>query len=258
MEFENKVVLITGAGQGIGKATALAFARNGANIAVADKNLGTASNTMNEIKVLEREAIAIEVDVTNSRQVDSMVGQTLKKFAKIDILVNNVGTSKVALLSDLAEEIWDSIMNVNAKSMFLCCKAVAEHMKRQRSGKIVNLSSMAGKTGWRYMSAYCASKFAVIGFTQAIALELAEFGINVNAVCPGVVETALTQAELVDLEKCTGTKKEDIRKEWIKMTPLGRLEKPEDVAKVVLFLCSDGAAFMTGQAINVTGGWEVH
>lgn len=258
MEFENKVALVTGAGQGIGKAIALAFARNGANIIVNDVNIQKATATADEIRALGREALAIKADVSNSEEVNSMVKKALEKFGRIDILVNNAGIMVVGPFTQVTEEQWDRAMNVNVKGVFLCSKAVAEQMKKQGGGKIVNLSSTAGKTGNRFYAPYCASKFAVIGLTQVMAQELAEFGINVNAVCPGAVETAMSASELVLLEKLTGVKAEELEKQWIKQTPLGRLEQPEDVAKVVVFLCSDGAAFMTGQAINVTGGMEVH
>jgi NAD(P)-dependent dehydrogenase (short-subunit alcohol dehydrogenase family) len=159
----------------------------------------------------------------------------------------------------MKEEEWDYNMEVNAKGVFLCSKAVATQMiKRGEGGKIVNIASMAGKRGALYLAHYCASKFAVIGFTKSLALELAEHKINVNAVCPGYVETEMQQRELIWESLLEKTSPEKIKSKYINETPLGRLEQPEDVANVVLFLCESASDFMTGQAINVTGGVEMH
>jgi meso-butanediol dehydrogenase/(S,S)-butanediol dehydrogenase/diacetyl reductase len=184
-----------------------------------------------------------------------MVEATLKEFGSVDILVNNAGVITYANVVDLYETEWDSVMNVNAKGVFLCCKAVAPHMIRNRSGKIVNISSESGKTGERGLAHYCASKFAVIGFTQSLALELAPYNINVNAVCPGMVYTKMW--EYLTKTQDTKTSSEDAFKQAVRdLMPLTRPQTPEDIASAVLFLClSDN---ITGESINVTGGHEMH
>lgn len=257
-ELNNKIAMVTGCGQGIGNAIALELARNGANIVANDLNVVTATATAEEITKLGREALVIKADVTNGEQVKSMVEKAVQKFGRIDILVNNAGIATLGPFIQVTEEEWDKVMSVNAKSVFLCSKFVASQMMKQKEGRIVNISSRSGKTGSKLYAPYTASKFAVIGLTQVMALELGAYGINVNAVCPGIVETSMLAREVAELEKLTGVTADELRKEWLKTIALGRLEKPNDVARVVVFLCSKAASYMTGQAINVTGGREFH
>jgi acetoin reductase-like protein len=257
-ELNNKIAMVTGCGQGIGNAIALELARNGANIVANDLNAVTATATAEEIMKLGREAFVIKADVTNGEQVKSMVEKAIQKFGRIDILVNNAGIATLGPFIQVTEEEWDKVMSANAKSVFLCSKFVAPQMMKQKEGKIVNVSSRSGKTGSKLYAPYTASKFAVIGLTQVMALELGAYGINVNAVCPGIVETSMLAREVAELEKLTGITADELRKEWLKTIALGRLEKPDDVARVVVFLCSRAASYMTGQAINVTGGREFH
>ncbi len=257
--FAGKVAMVTGAGSGIGRGIALGFAREGAAVAVNDINPSSAEQVVEEIINLGGEAMAIVADVTNSEQVQNMVQSILNRFGHIDILVNNAGTGVNKLVIETEEQDWDLVMSVNAKGVFLCSRAVAREMIRlQTRGKIINISSQAGKTGALYQGAYCASKAAVLLFTQVLALELARFGINVNAVCPGVVDTPLLDALCEDLARRSKKSVEDVKKALLRRVPLGRMETPEDVAKVVLFLASEDAGYMTGQAINVTGGMERH
>jgi len=255
----DKIALVTGASKGIGRAIAVAFAKEGANIVVNYfKSEDDANDVVKEINALGRAAMPVRADVSKIDEVKAMVKRVIDEFGRIDMLVNNAGVSTMGLLVDLTEQDWDYNMDVNAKGVFLCCQAVAPHMISQRHGKIINISSMAGKTGARFFSHYCASKFAVIGLTQSLALELAPYGINVNAVCPGYVETDMQRRELVWEAKLRGIGPEEVKKGYVKSVPLGRLEKPEDVANVVLFLASADSDYMTGQAINVTGGIETH
>ncbi len=257
--FEGKVVMITGAARGIGKAVAKAFAEEGAILAITDKDYEQLLKTLEEIQNLSPQSRAYELDVTKENMVKTVVESVIKDFGKIDVLVNNAGVSTMNWFWELTEEEWDFNMNVNAKGVWLVSKYVAPHMMERRRGKIVNVASMAGKLGAPLLAHYSASKFAVVGLTQAMAKELARFGINVNAVCPGFVKTSMQDREVVWEAKLRGIDDpEKVRKEYIEMTPLGRLCYPEDVAKVVRFLASEEADFMTGQAINVTGGVCVH
>ncbi|MFI5449954.1 MAG: SDR family NAD(P)-dependent oxidoreductase [Candidatus Bathyarchaeia archaeon] len=271
MKLLDKTAIVTGAGRGIGRAIAVTLAREGANIVAVDvervqsassqyqdnmlKGYQAALKLAGEIRSMGYRATAVNADITKSAEVEHMVEATLKEFGSVDILVNNAGVITYANVVDLSETEWDSVMNVNAKGVFLCCKAVAPHMIRNRSGKIVNISSESGKTGERGLAHYCASKFAVIGFTQSLALELAPYNINVNAVCPGMVYTKMW--EYLTKTQDTKTSSEDAFKQAVRdLMPLTRPQTPEDIASAVLFLClSDN---ITGESINVTGGHEMH
>lgn len=178
----------------------------------------------------------------------------MQQFGKIGILVNNAGILRIGPVLDLREEEWDAMFNVNVKGFFLFSKAVAKHMTSRRKGKIVNIASEAGMTGEALIVAYCASKFAVVGFTQAFALEMAPYNINVNAVCPTYVDTQLLDYAASEIGKIESRSAEEVKAQWASDVSLGRLATPEDIAKVVLFLTSDDSSFISGQAINVTGG----
>lgn len=257
--MKEKVAIVTGGGSGIGKAICRALATEGSHVVVADINEKAAQETRNELSALGGQYLPLKVDVRSEREVQQMVDETIRKFNRVDILCANAGVSTMNWVVDLTEEEWDYNMDVNAKGVFLCDKHVARQMIKQgQGGKIVNTASMAGKTGAILLAHYCASKFAVIGFTVSLADELAKYKINVNAVCPGFVETSMQERELQWEAKLKGTTPEEIKQSMVKMTPLGRIEKPEDVAKLVVFLASAESDFMTGQAINITGGIEKH
>jgi NAD(P)-dependent dehydrogenase (short-subunit alcohol dehydrogenase family) len=255
MRLENKVAIITGGGRGIGRMIGLTMAREGASVSVVDINAENANETANHIEKENRNAFPLVVDVTIKSQVDAMVTETLKQFGKIDILVNNAGIVAVGPIISMKEKTWDDVMRVNAKSMFLCSQAVLPHMIEQRSGKIINMSSQAGKEGSALTSAYAASKHAVIGFTQSLAKEVGEYNITANAICPGGVETEMLQNEYFLIKaKCAGRDMQDYRDAYINKIPLKRLAKPEEVANAALFLASAEADYITGIALNVAGG----
>jgi len=256
MRLKDKIVIVTGAGSGIGRGIALALAKEGANIVIMDVKEEDAKNTAKEVETLGRQALAVRGDVRSSKDIDAMVQKALDRFGSINILVNNAGVSTMNWMVDLREEEdWDFNMDVNAKGNFLVTRAVAKQMIEQgQGGKIVNIASLAGKIGATLLSHYTASKFAVIGFTKAIALEMAPHKITVNAVCPGLVQTSMQKREIAWESKLRGITEEEVKQGYVKSVPLGRLETPEDVAKVVLFLCSEEADYITGEAISVTGG----
>ncbi|NPV80341.1 MAG: sorbitol-6-phosphate dehydrogenase [Firmicutes bacterium] len=255
--FTGKVAIITGAGQGIGKGIAMRFAREGAKVVVNDIELARATSVAQEIESLGQQAMAIKANVSESAEVRQMVEAVEERFGQIDILVNNAGICKPAFITDLSEEIWDQTIAINLKGTFLCSKTVAEVMIRQRHGRIINMSSKSGKQGGLWLAAYSASKFGIIGLTQSLAMDLAPYGITVNAVCPGVVFTPLWD----DLAKAYAKKlklpEEKVRPYYVEKIPLGRECTPDDVANVVAFLASDEASYLTGQAINVAGGQEM-
>ena len=257
--FSGKVAFVTGAGTGIGKSIAKRLASEGARIVVADLNPDWANSSAEEIsKDNHSETLAKKMDVTSAEEVESVIGEVWKSFGPIDFLVNNAGVSTMNRVVDLSEKEWDFNMNVNAKGVFLVSRAALRRMLAQDYGKdkpkIVNTASMAGKYGAPLLAHYCASKFAVVGFSQSLALELAPYGITVNCVCPGYVQTSMQERELEWEAKLRGMTCDEVKKDYVAHVPLGRLETAEDVANVVAFLCSHDSDYMTGQAINVSGG----
>ncbi|RKX44124.1 MAG: 3-ketoacyl-ACP reductase [Thermotogae bacterium] len=257
--FENQVAMITGAGGGIGRTIAASFAREGAILVLTDVDERALGNLVSSLRKQEVQVVSCRMDVTKEAEVARVVGKILEDVGGVDILVNNAGVSTMNWFWELTEEEWDFNMNVNAKGVWLVTKYVVPHMIRRRKGKIVNIASMAAKIGAPLLAHYSASKFAVVGFTQAAAKELAPYGINVNAVCPGFVKTPMQDREVIWEAQLRGIDDpEKVRDEYIAQTPLGRLCYPEDVASVVLFLASKDADFMTGQAVNVTGGVCTH
>lgn len=243
--LKDKSAVITGAGRGIGQAIALEMARQGADILVNDVNLDNARQVASQIEAIGRRAIAVQADVTAEDQVETMIQSCRECFGKVDILVNNAGIIQTAPVSDIAGADWDRVMAVNLKGVFLCCKATLPLMKEQRSGKIVNIASVAGKRGGGLLgnSCYSASKGGVIAFTKSLAREAGEFGIQVNAVTPAFTDTDMTRGIAPE-------KKEFI----LKMLPLGRVGKPADIAGAVCFLASGMADYITGEIMDVDGG----
>ncbi len=259
LPLKDKVAIVTGSASGIGKGIALRFADEGAHVACFDLNQEGARDTAQEIKNKGREALHFKVDVTNSKEVAEAVKKTFEHFGRIDILVNSAGIIRAHFITDVPEEIWDAIINVNLKGTFLCIREVARYMIQQKSGKIISISSKSGKTGGLWLGAYCASKFGIIGLTQSVSRDLAPYKINVNAICPGNVFST-PMWDLLDKEysRKLGVPPEQVRKLYVEKVPLGRECTVEDVANVAVFLASSYSDYMTGQAINVTGGQEVH
>ena len=258
MELAGQVAIVTGAGRGIGRATALELARLGADIVVAELDRVTAERTAVEVKGLGRRVSVVPTDVTSRTDLKAMVENTRTEFGRIDILVNNAGIYRAALPLDITEEHWDVVMNINARAVFFASQAVLPTMIAQKRGTIISLASMAGKTGSRTNLPYNASKAAVISITKSLALAHAADGIRVNCVCPGFVETDMWTAVTREQSALLGLSPEDFNRQRAAQVPLGRMERPEDVANVIGFLASDRAGYMTGQAINVTGGLVMH
>jgi len=249
--LEERVAIVTGAAAGIGAAIARAFCGEGARVVVADRDSEAAEATAKEIG---HAAIAMRLDVTNEDQVRAVVADTLARFDRIDILVNNAGIMRKAYVKDMAEELWDAVVDVNLKATFLCSKAVLPAMIEARRGRIINIASIAAKVGEPTASAYSAAKFGVIGFTRSLALEVAQYDILVNAICPGPIPTALGQQGWREGAQIEGVDLDRIMARVGSRSPLRRLGSVEQVAKMALFIASDDCDFTTGSAFNVDGG----
>lgn len=244
--FENKVALVTGASFGIGKATAIAFAKRGAKVIIADWVEDNA--TLKEIADFGGAAIFIKCDVSKNSEVMAMMGQALKSYGRLDFAVNNAGVEgSTATTHDCSEENWDKTIGINLKGVWLCMKHEIPLMLKQGKGVIVNIASIAGLVGFPGLPAYVSSKHAVVGLTKTAALEYAKQGIRVNAVCPGVIKTPM-------VDRTTG-KDKTVEKRFEDMEPVGRMGQPEEVAEAILWLCSDASSFVTGHAMAVDGGW---
>jgi 3-oxoacyl-[acyl-carrier protein] reductase len=258
MELQGQVAIVTGGGRGIGRATALELARLGADVVVAELDKAGAERTAGEVAALGRKAFAIGTDVTRRGDLAAMAGRTKAELGRIDVLVNNAGIYRAAAPLDVTEEHWDAIMNINAKAVFFAAQAVLPVMIAQKSGAIVNLASMAGKIGSKTNLPYNASKAAVVSMTKSLALAHAADGIRVNCVCPGFVETDMWSMVARDQGALLGMTPEEFTRQRRAQVPLGRMERPEDVAAVIGFLASPRAGYMTGQALSVDGGLVMH
>jgi NAD(P)-dependent dehydrogenase (short-subunit alcohol dehydrogenase family) len=251
----DRVAIVTGAGHGIGRAIALALAGAGAQVAAADVDAGAAKATADAVAALGARSLALDIDVGDLAAIDRMVGQVLAAFGQIDVLVNNAGVTRRADIMDLTEQDWDRIMRVNAKGVFFCLQRVAREMIPRRRGSIVNVASIAGK-GYAGTSnaIYAASKGSVISLTRTAAQQLARHDINVNAICPGVTVTALSEANVAVRARDEGVSVEEMKRRRNAVIPLGRANEPEDVAALAVFLASPAARNITGQSLNVDGG----
>lgn len=244
MTFEGKVAIVTGGARGIGRAICETLAVKGAQIVVSDLNLDQAQTTANEIsEKFGNKSIALKVNVADTENAREMVDAAITQFGRIDILVNNAGITRDTLIMRMDEKDWDLVLDINLKGAFNCSKAVVRSMLKQRYGRIVNISSVSGLAGQAGQTNYSSSKAGLIGFTKALAREVASRGITVNAVAPGFIPTALT----VDLPA-------DLKEAILKSTPMGRMGTPEEVAQAVAFFASDEASYITGQVLSVDGG----
>lgn len=252
---EVQVALVTGAGQGIGRAIALRLAQDGYDIAVADLRPDAVEQIADEIRTTGRYALPLTVDVTNEADRQGMFERTLEKLGRLDVLVNNAGVQRVADPLSVSDAHWDLVMNVNAKAVYFCCVEALKHMLTSGSGRIVNIASAAGKTAsTAYHPVYNVSKAAVLAMTKTFALTYANQGVRVNAVCPGIIETPMQDVVDREFARVTGQHPEEIRAERLGRIPMGYAGGPQDVASVVSFLVGPDSHYMTGQAINVTGG----
>jgi len=244
MSLQGKIALVTGASRGIGRAIAIGLAEAGADVAINYAgNEQAALETAEAVRAQGRQAITIKADVGDAEQVESMVKQVLEHFGRLDILVNNAGITRDNLLMRMKEEEFDQVINTNLKGVFNCMKAVTRPMMKQRSGRIINISSVVGAVGNPGQTNYVAAKAGVIGMTKSAAKELASRGITVNCVAPGFITTEMTDVL-----------SEETKEQLLKSIPLGRLGQPEDIARIVRVLASDDAAYMTGQTLHVDGG----
>jgi len=244
VRLQNKVAVITGGAQGIGRAVSLAMAREGARVVVADLQTEKAGSVAAEIGSLGGEALAVEVDVSSEASVEKLAERTFTRFGRVDILVNDAGVYLKAPLVDKTEGDWDKTLNVNLGGNFLCARAFVPAMRRQRSGRIISLASSIAHTGAAGFADYAASKAAIIGLVKALARELGPDGITVNAICPGSANT--------DMPRRHRTEEEVMAR--LRATPLGQVLEPEDIAGPIVFLASDAAAYITGQAYNINCG----
>jgi NAD(P)-dependent dehydrogenase (short-subunit alcohol dehydrogenase family) len=250
-----QVAVVTGAGQGIGRAIALRLAQDGMRVVVVDNRPDPAQAVAAEITQAGGEALALTADVTSAADRQRLFDTVWSTYERLDVLVNNAAIQRIALPLDVTEEHYDSIMNVNTRAVFFCCQAALRLMLRQKSGRVINIASAAGKSSSTiYHPVYNVSKAGVISITKTFAHTVASEGILVNAVCPGIVETPMQDLLDGEVSRITGKDPAQIRRERLEKVPLGRVEQPEEVAGVVAFLAGPDAGYMTGQAINVTGG----
>lgn len=243
-DLSGKVAIVTGAARGIGEGIAIELAKSGANVVVSDIISG--ENTVKKIKGLGRKSIYIKTDVSNESDVKNLIDETMKKFGKIDILVNNAGIYRAAPTITVSEEDWEKTIHIDLKGVFLCCREALKHMKRGAS--IINISSIAGISGFNQSAAYCAAKGGVRMLTKSLAVEFGSKGIRVNSVHPGVIETPMTSGLLKDKKMMNAQ---------IARVPLGRIGKPVDIAGPVVFLASDAASYITGEELVADGGWII-
>jgi 3-oxoacyl-[acyl-carrier protein] reductase len=248
MKLNNKTAIVTGSRRGIGRAIALALAKEGANVTVSDISREDCQEVVAEIEKMGRKGLAVKCDVTSTPDVEGLVKKTVDKFGKLDILVNNAGIISYKPFLELTDEDWDKILGVNLKGQFLCARAAAKEMIKNKWGRIVNIASISsGGCGIAFplIAHYTASKGGVMALTEALALELTPRGINVNAICPGAIDTDMTK----------GAKESGQLEPLLLRIPKGRLGKPEEIANLAVFLASEEASYITGAAIVVDGGW---
>ncbi|WP_019703103.1 SDR family NAD(P)-dependent oxidoreductase [Paracidovorax oryzae] len=256
LPLAGKTAVVTGGARGIGKGIVLELARAGADVLIADLLEDAMQSTAAEVQALSRRALARRVDVTDAAQVQAMVDQAVSELGGLDILVNCAGVISIHPVAELSERDWDFVMDVNAKGTFLGCRAALGPMRARRSGRIVNVASIAGKEGFPNLAHYSASKFAVVGFTNALAKEVAQEGITVNAICPGIVRTYMWD-RLSDEWKNEGESVEDSwARHQLTLIPQGRAQTPQDMGRLALFFATMDN--VTGQSVNVDGGFTFH
>lgn len=245
-DLTGKIAVVTGGSRGIGRAIALEFAKHGADVVIADVLIRESEQTCAEILELGRQAIVVKTDVSRKREVERLIRRTIVKFGRIDILVNNAGIYRTGAVEGLSEAEWDSVIDINLKGYFLCSQAAGKEMIKQKSGNIINISSVAGLGGFANSEAYCSSKAGIILLTKSLAVDWAKHNIRVNAICPGAIKTAMTDPLMKD---------KAFQQMIAQRTPLGRVGRPGEIASGALFLASKASSYVTGQAIAIDGGW---
>ncbi|MBS4178805.1 SDR family NAD(P)-dependent oxidoreductase [Lederbergia citrea] len=255
MLLQDKVAIVTGGNRGIGREIAIGFAEEGASIILVGRSKELLKKVENELLTKNSQVISIACDVTVEKEVNKMVETTMKRFGRIDILVNNAGSSgPTVAIENLEANDWDNVINSNLKSAFLCSKEVIPYMKKNGSGRIINMSSISGKRPLQFRSGYCASKMGIIGFTRTIATELGPYNITVNSICPGFVEGERVQAVISNQASVRGISKKEVEKEYKQASPLYRFTTPGDISATAVFLASDYAIGITGEDVNVSSG----
>ena len=257
-KLRGKVAVVTGGGGGIGRAICNALADEGAPVAVCDARMDAARAVADEVRSRGGIADAWLFDVSNRAAVEKAVDAIEDAFGELDIWVNNAGISRIVPFLDCSDETWDLTLSVNLKCAFIGCQAAIRRMLPRKRGAVINMSSQSGKTGNSHYAAYCASKFGVIGLTQSLAVEFARSGIRINAICPGVVFTSLWDGMVDDYARKRNLQPQEVRPYMESKIPMGRLCTPEDVARAVIFLASEDAAYITGQSLNLSGGSVMH
>jgi 3-hydroxybutyrate dehydrogenase len=256
MKLDRKVGIVTGAASGIGLAIAKAFAKEGANVTVADLNEEGGKKAVEGIQKLERDALFVKTNVTKREDCKRLIDETVKRFGRIDILVNNAGIQNVSPIVDFPEDKWDLLIGIMLTGAFLCTKYALPYMIKQKSGRIINMPSIHGLVGAKYKSAYVSAKHGIIGFTKVTALEMLENGITANAICPTFVRTPLVEKQIDDQAKAHGIPRgEVLEKVILAEAPMKRMLEPEEVAELAVYLASDLARNITGTAIPIDEGW---
>jgi len=255
MRVKDKVVMITGAGSGIGRATAVLFAREGAILHISDIDEKGLRETRDQIREGRDRVSSSRVDVTQYDDVKKAVDAVIEKEGRIDVLIVNAGVVRVGPVDEFSEEDYDLLIAVNLKGTFFSCKAAVPHFKRQRSGTIITLASVAAHIGQNNHANYCSTKAGVLGFTKALALDMAPYGVRVNSVSPGATDTPMLQSDVAKEAKQRGISYEAVRREFEEQGVLGRWAEPEEIAAGILFLATDDASYMTGADLRLDGGW---
>ena len=255
MKVKDKVVILTGAASGIGRAAAVLLGKEGAKIVLSDVNEAGGKETLAMVEKEKGDAIFLICDVTKKIDVKKMVDKTIEKYGKIDVLINNAGVVRVGQVEDMPEEEYDLLLNVNLKGPYFCCHYVVPYLKKQRSGIIINIASVAGHIGQVNHALYCSTKHGIRGMTKALALDLAPYNVRVNSVSPGATDTPMLVSDVTKQAKDRGVKYEVVRKEFEEEGVMGRWASPEEIATGILFLASDESSYMTGADLLLDGGW---
>jgi NAD(P)-dependent dehydrogenase (short-subunit alcohol dehydrogenase family) len=253
--LNNQIAVVTGAASGIGKGASYILAKYGATVAALDLNEKGAEGTAKAIRAAGGNAESIALDITNSEQIFKVFDHVAAEYGRIDIVVNAAGIALQSPVWEATEAMWDKTFAINIKGAYICCKAAIKYMMEQHSGRIINISSRSAKLAEKNNAAYCSSKAAVNMLTQCLALELAQYGILVNAICPSLVNTEMIRDAIINFSRQAGKTTEEFESEWVADIPLGRMAEPEEIGEFVAFLCSDKARFITGSSLNFDGGF---